>query len=438
MDLHAHICHADADIGAIGLGDGREESRTGGLIGIAGRAFHVDGGGAGQTDGAGGKDLGPRGGQHPAHIGVLDDRAHLVAVMGIGHGLLKRRLGHADTLHPHAQTRAVHHGEHRGHALVFLAHQPAGGALVGHHAGRAAMDAQLVLQADDLEAVGHARLALIVGQEFRHHEQADAARALGRTGQPRQHQMTDVRTHVAVAPGDVDLLPADPVGPVARRLGPRRQGTDIAACAGFGQVHGARPFAADELGQIQRLHRVIGMMLQRLDLALRQQGVQLQRQAGARHHLGHGHVQRLRQAHPAPFRIGRDTDPAALGDGAEPFGIARRGPQHAVLQPRGRLVAAPVQRRKDVGTQLARLVENRAGRLGRRLGKALGRRDIAEWHDMVQDKVDLRHRRLEAHLVPLRLGIPARRDYHRNHRPYWAAKPHGSTETPRHECRPCA
>ncbi len=413
------------------------------MIALAGGALHVDGGGAGKADGAGGKDFCPRGGQHPAHIGMGDDRPHLLALGRIGHGLLQGRLGDADALHPHAQPGAVHHREHGGHALVFGADQPAGRALIGHHAGRAAMDAQLFLEADHLQIVGDAGLAIRVGNEFRHHEQADPARAGRRVRQPRQHRVADILRHIAVAPGDIDLLPADRIAAVAVGFGPGDQRAHIAARAGLGQVHRARPFAGNQPGQIQRLHLVAGVMFQRLDLALRQQRVQLQRQAGAGHHLGHGHVQRLRQTHAAMIRVGGQPDPAALGNGREAFGKAGRGSHPAVFQPRGMLVSGAVQRRQHGLGQLAGLGQDGGRGFLASLGKPFGRGQFGIGDDMAQDERNLLDGCPVSHL-PLphcaRLASPPRAIIRLNLAGSISACRAGSTETPRHgkakRCRP--
>lgn len=68
----------------------------------------------------------------------------------------------------------VHHREHRGHALARAIDHPAGRALETRDAGGRAVQAHLVFERDDLEAVGHARVAVFIGDVFRHHEQADA------------------------------------------------------------------------------------------------------------------------------------------------------------------------------------------------------------------------------------------------------------------------
>ncbi len=129
-------------------------------------------------------------------------------------------------------------------------------------------------------------------------------------GQPRQHKMADVGGEIVIAPADIDLLAGDRVGAVAVRLclGPKR--AHIRPGLRFGQVHRAGPFARNQLGQVDRLDRIAGMVIQRLDLALRHQRVQLQRQAGRGHHVIDGRRHRLRQAHAAVFGAGARCRPS--------------------------------------------------------------------------------------------------------------------------------
>ena len=87
---------------------------------------------------------------------MLDDRAvavpdrglALLAILRVGERMLIGALGDAHALTAHPEPGVVHHGEHGAHALVRLAHEPAGGAVILHHAGGAAMQAHLVLEAD--------------------------------------------------------------------------------------------------------------------------------------------------------------------------------------------------------------------------------------------------------------------------------------------------
>ncbi len=87
-------------------------------------------------------------------------------------------------------------------------------------------------------------------------------------------------------------------------------------------------------------------MLQRVDLALAQERAELQRKAGARHHLLDRHGQRHRQPHAALSGRRRHADPAALRDRPVAFGETRRRDDPALLQPRRRaVVSLPALRR---------------------------------------------------------------------------------------------
>ena len=91
--------------------------------------------------------------------GVLrpGQRAALQAVARIGDGALVRGLGDAEALHADAEAGRVHHHEHRRHALVELADQPALGAVEIHDAGGVGLDAHLVLDGAAADAVALAR-----------------------------------------------------------------------------------------------------------------------------------------------------------------------------------------------------------------------------------------------------------------------------------------
>ncbi len=45
------------------------------------------------------------------------------------------------------------------------------------------MDAELVFKRDGLEVIARAKAAIVIDEEFRHDEQRDALRSLGRIGQ---------------------------------------------------------------------------------------------------------------------------------------------------------------------------------------------------------------------------------------------------------------
>ena len=75
----------------------------------------------------------------------------------------------------------------------------------------------------------------------------------GASGSAGQHEVDDVVGDVVVAPGDEDLLAGEPVAAVAVRHGARAHRRQVRAGLRLGQVHGAGPFAADQLRQVERL-----------------------------------------------------------------------------------------------------------------------------------------------------------------------------------------
>ena len=125
--------------------------------------------------------------QHPAHVGVVDDRRvarrarrpALAALGGVGHRLLVRPLAERQPLQPDRQAGRVHHLEHVAHALVGLADEVADGVVVGHHARRAGVDAHLVLDRHALDGVALAERAVVVDEELRHDEAGDALACRG-------------------------------------------------------------------------------------------------------------------------------------------------------------------------------------------------------------------------------------------------------------------
>ena len=99
------MSHFAGHIGPVGLGNRGQEGSAGLPLRTAGRGRHVDRHRTGQRDGAGCEDLGPSGGEHPAHVGVVDDPAFpghwgcaLLAIHRIGQRMLECRLGHPHTL----------------------------------------------------------------------------------------------------------------------------------------------------------------------------------------------------------------------------------------------------------------------------------------------------------------------------------------------------
>jgi hypothetical protein len=199
--------------------------------------------------------------QHAAHVRVMDDGdraaragqvARLHAVLCVAHRLLVRALGQADALHADAEARRVHHDEHVFEAAVFLADQRADRAAVIaelQHRGRAGLDAELVFDRHAMRVVARAQRTVGVDQELRHDEQRDALHARRRVRRARQHEVDDVLGHVVFAVGDEDLGAEDLIGAVALRLGAGAHGGQVGAGLRFGQVHGAGPFAGDQVSR---------------------------------------------------------------------------------------------------------------------------------------------------------------------------------------------
>jgi hypothetical protein len=144
-------------------------------------------------------------------VGVVDDeralarvgpdRPALAPVPGIGDGLLVGPLGDGETFDPHRHPGGVHHREHVAHTLVLLAHQRADGAARRDDTGGGGMDAQLVLERDDLVAVPLATLENLGTMNSEIPLVPGAA-----SGSAGEHQVDDVVGEVLVAPGDEDLL----------------------------------------------------------------------------------------------------------------------------------------------------------------------------------------------------------------------------------------
>ena len=286
----------------------------------------------------------------------------LAALLRVGQRPLGRGLGDPHALQGDAEPRRVHHREHAGEALVLLPDQPAGGAAPvaeRHGAGRRGVDAELVLDAGAAEIVGRP-----VRQDLRDQEQGDAPRAGGRIREPGQHEVDDVVGEIMLAVGDVDLAAGDPVGAVARRLGPGPQQGEVGAGLRLGQVHGGGPFARDELLQVAGLQVVGAVGRQRLDPALGQQRAEAEGEAGAVPHLGAGGLDQLRQPLAAVIGLGGEPVPSALREGSVRLPPARRGGDASIRERGAVPVADPVERRDHAGGDPPGLGQDRLGVLG--------------------------------------------------------------------------
>ena len=297
----------------------------------------------------------------PLGVGGARDGPALQAVLGIGDGVLIGRDRAGIALQSHAQARLVHHGEHGPHPLVQVAQQPAAGIVIVHDAGGVAVDAHLVFQRAHRHAVAFPQAAIRVHQKLGHDEQADppgslaAARCLG------QHQMDDVFRQVVIAGRDEDLLPRDQIAAVVLGFGPGAQDAQIGAAMRFGQVHRAGPVATDHPGQIGLLLRLGAVGVDRRIGAVGQALIHVEGHVGRHEQLSRGHAHHIGHALPAIVGVAIERRPAALlhrREGAvESLGRAH----HAVFQAAALSVAHGVQRRQNLGRQLAGGFQDRLG-----------------------------------------------------------------------------
>ena len=214
------------------------------------------------------------------------------------------------------------------------------------------------------DVVARAERAVGIDHELRNQEQRDSARAGGRIGQAREHEMHDVVGHVVIAIGDEDLGALDAIGAVGLLLGAGAQRADVGAGLRLGELHGAGPFAGDELLEIDLLQLVAAVRIERLDRRQREQRAEAEGDVGGAPDLGAGGVDRERQALAAESFRPRHRVPAAVGPALVGIGPARRGRDLAVVELDAVLVADLVERRQHVGGELAGFLQHGGGDVG--------------------------------------------------------------------------
>ena len=250
------------------------------------------------------------------------------------------------------------------------------------------MDAHLLFEAAAARRIARAERAVVIDEEFRHHEQRDALDAFRRAFDAGEHKVNDVLGQVLLAAGNPDLLAGDLVGAIALRHGFRLHQAEVGAAMRLGQVHRAGPFGRGHLWAVLLLQLIRAARHQRLVGAVRQAGIHAERHVRGRDHLGPGDVDRMRQALPAHFRMRRQQRPAILDELfvglREPVRRlhARIGIAFAALP-----VADGAQREQYVLGELRALFEDLVDRLGGRVGKARKVRIILELQHLVQHKL---------------------------------------------------
>ncbi|MPN10000.1 hypothetical protein SDC9_157293 [bioreactor metagenome] len=187
-----------------------------------------------------------------------------------------------------------------------------------------------------------------------------------RIGQAGQHQVHDVLGEVVLARADENLVAGDLVGAVSLRFGLGAQQAQVGAAVRLGQAHGAGPFTAGELGQIELLLLVRAIGVQRFVCAMRQAGVHGPRLVGAVEHFVQRRVHHERQALTAVVGVARQRWPAAFHELLVGLleALGRRHLVGALVERAALFVAADVEREGHVGGELAGLFQHRVHGVG--------------------------------------------------------------------------
>ena len=362
-------------------------------------------------------DMGTHGQQHALDIGVVDDRHRAVrarqvtalhAVARKAHGLLVGAVGHRNALHAHGKTGRIHHDEHVLQAAVLLAHQVAHRTTVVaklQHGRGAGLDAELVFNGDTPGIIARAQAAIIVHHEFGNHKQADALHPIRCTRHPGKNQVHDVLRHVVLAIGDENLGAKHLVVAVTLRLGSRTHGGQVGTGLWLGQVHGAGPFAADELGGELALQFVAAGHQQRFNGAVGQHGAQGKREAGGVQHFGAGCGHQLGEALSAESDGVDHALPAAFGKLGKSLFEAGSGGDHTVFPTARVLVTFPVQRGHHTLTKLGRLLQHRLGRVQAIVFHSGQRGDIGKAGQLLHGKQHVFEGGLVTHGVLSKVGV---------------------------------
>ena len=321
---------------------------------------------------------GADGEQRAAHVGMHDDRigrlvrrfragqrTALQTVLRVSRRVLIGDFRLRQPLHRDAKPGLVHHHEHALHALVFLADQPAGGAVIVHHAGRIAVNAHLVFDRAAGDAVGRAERTVGIDQHLGHHEQRHALDAGGRAFDAGQHQMNDVLGEIVLAGGDENLGAGDLVAAVGLLDCLGAQQTEIGAALRLGEVHGAGPLSRHHLRHEHRLLFGLAVHHQRRRGAHGEAAIHRKRHVGRALEFGDGMRQRHRQALPAIFRRRRQAEPAALGHLLEGILEAVGGGDPAVVMAGAALeIADAIERLQHFLGEFGRFRQNRFPHVG--------------------------------------------------------------------------
>ena len=254
--------------------------------------------------------------------------------------------------------------------FVHLADQPALGRNAvlteGQLTGRGGLQAHLVLDVGDEDAVALARLAgLEVEQELGHEEQRQALGARSGALGAGQHQVEDVLEQVVgVGGGDEPLHAVDVPGAVVLLDGLGPAGADVRAGVRLGEHHGRAPAALG--GQHGPLLLLFGAQVVEDLGETRAAGVHPHRRVGAEQVLVQRPQQRLGHRHAAQLLVEADLVPTGFDDRAHRL-FEAVGQRHGVrlgVEDRGIAVALDEGLGDRAFGQPAHLRQHLAGGVG--------------------------------------------------------------------------
>ena len=189
---------------------------------------------------------------------------------------------------------------------------------------------------------------------------------------------------------DENFVTGQRISAVRLRLGAGAQKTQVGAAVGLGQAHGAGPFAAGELGQVQRFLRIIAVRMQGLVSAVRQARVHGPGLVGRIEHFIQAQIQRKRQSLAAVDRVCRQRGPTAF----DVFGVSlfetfgRAHFMRGFVQRATFGVTADVQRKSHLGGELAGLFQHGVDGVGINIGMLRQMLVvIGDFEHFVQDKL---------------------------------------------------
>ena len=256
--------------------------------------------------------------------------------------------------------------EHLPDAVVHVADQGADrgtGLAEGQLAGGRRLQAHLVLDPGDIDAVALAELAVLADQVlgYQEHRQALGARAVPLGA--GEDQVEDVLGHVMLGTGDEPLDPLDVPAAVRLPDGAGPPGADVGACVRLGQRHRGRPLALD--GQLGEALLVGGAHGEESLGERGTAGVHPDGRVGAEDQLRDGPAQRARRIGAAELGRELQAEPLGVHEGREGLPESGRHPDRASGRIEDRRVPVGLGERlgEGTGSEPVHLVQDPAGSL---------------------------------------------------------------------------